>query len=473
MGPVKSILTRFAAVFFVVQASVHAQSFDAQFETMKKAATREQLYALLYDLPKGGDLHNHLGGAFLARQWYDVASDPKRTHGNEFYTRTEIHNCPDSTEPLILYRNIQRSTYQQLSDCRKQEYQKLGSLSPKLQAGWISSLVLDGEGKGRNEFFEVRGERTRELNSDPWLFAEMLVQTMKNYSAQGLRYLETQAGAAGFRDHDGRLIDPEQAMGIYRETLARPDARATGMTVRFLSTIIRFSPDAPEALERAYQFVAQHRDLWVGINMAGREDNGKGYPLRLLDTFRKMRRTYSNIPLSLHGGELDQPGPEVRQTLMLGATRVGHAVNLISDPDTMLLMQNGRYLIEINLISNRLLEYVPDLSKHPFPEYLRFGIPVCLNQDDPGAFDSNITDEYFTAVTSFNLTWSELVQLGRDSLRYSFVEPTVKERLLREYAEAVERFERKYSDSSWAQKLAGVKPVYSGYGMRNFGFQGR
>ena len=118
-------------------------------------------------------------------------------------------------------------------------------------------------------------------------------------------------------------------------------------------------------------------------------------------TYRKMRRTYSDIPLSIHAGEKDSPGHEVRDTLLLGATRIGHGVNLITDPDTMLLMRNSGYLVEINLISNRLLEYMPDLSKHPFPEYLRFGIPVCLNTDDRGSWDSNMTDEYYTAVTNF------------------------------------------------------------------------
>jgi len=61
-------------------------------------------------------------------------------------------------------------------------------------------------------------------------------------------------------------------------------------------------------------------------------------------------------------------------------------------------MQDRKYLVEINLISNRLLEYAPNPARHPFPEYLRFGIPVCLNTDDPGAWDSNITDEYFSGV---------------------------------------------------------------------------
>jgi len=132
-------------------------------------------------------------------------------------------------------------------------------------------------------------------------------------------------------------------------------------------------------------------------------------------------------------------------------------------------MRNNKYLVEINLVSNRLLEYVPDLSKHPFPEFLRFGIPVCLNTDDPGVWDSNMTDEYFTAVTHFNLTWDEIVELGRNSLTYSFAEPAVKRRLLEEYQAAVSEFEKKYSHKSWAETLRKVKPVFSGYAARTFG----
>ena len=65
----------------------------------------------------------------------------------------------------------------------------------------------------------------------------------------------------------------------------------------------------------------------------------------------------------VHGGELDNPGPQVRQTLLLGAERIGHGLNLISDPDGMLLMRNGPYLVENALVSNRLLEYTNQRSE--------------------------------------------------------------------------------------------------------------
>ena len=42
--------------------------------------------------------------------------------------------------------------------------------------------------------------------------------------------------------------------------------------------------------------------------------------------------------------------------------------------------------MEINLISNLLLEYVSDYDAHPFPEYLRTA-SVALSTDDRGGLN--------------------------------------------------------------------------------------
>jgi adenosine deaminase CECR1 len=449
-------------------SALGADNFADQFERIKKNASKEQLFTLLYDLPKGGDLHHHLVLSNLAESWYEAATDIRRTHGNEFYTLTHFRDCPDNAEPLLRFRMIQRSTYRKLSECVKSEYESLARLTPEARQDWISAMILDKEGEGRNEFFEVINRRLVELFRDPYLATDLLAVNLKRYGAQGLRYLETQMGVSNYQDQEGSPIDSERIAQMFRERLSQPDVKVMGITVRFLITIIRFAPNAEENLKKAYDFVDRHRDLWVGINMAGREDNDKGYALRFLDTYREMRRKYSGIQLSIHGGEKDSPGREVRDTLLLGATRIGHGVNLITDPDTMLLMRNGKNLVEINLISNRLLEYTPDLTKHPFPEYLRFGIPVCLNTDDAGVWDSDIVDEYYTAVKTFNLTWPEIMRMGRDSLAYSFAQSDVKEQMLRDYDAAVRKFEKKYNGTDWPSALNGVKPVSSGYAGRNF-----
>jgi adenosine deaminase CECR1 len=245
---------------------------------------------------------------------------------------------------------------------------------------------------------------------------------------------------------------------IYRKFLASKEAQATGVTVRFQNALLRFAPNAEQRLKDLYAINDRYRDLYVGINMVGREDNEKGYPLRFLATLRELRHHYPDINLSIHAGENDEPNTHVRDTLLMGAKRIGHGVNLIKDPETLLFMRNGPYMVEINLISNLLLEYVKDYSEHPFPEYLRIGIPVALSTDDRGMWDSNLTDEYYVAVHEFNLSWEEMTQLGRNSLKYSFVEEPVKQKLLAAYDKRVEAFAQSFKQKGM-DGLKNVKPV--------------
>jgi adenosine deaminase CECR1 len=457
-------------LFVVLLQHLAAADFAARFEEIKKAAAPSELYSFLFALPKGGDLHHHHGLSVYADIWYSVATSPKTLRRNQFYTLTRFGNCPETDDAIPRFHTIQKSTYDSLDNCKKAQYQPLAELPPGLKQAWKSSLILDKPGEGRNEFFEHIGPRFGDLSHDPYVVADAMVEDMRLFGAEGVRYIEAQGSVQAYRDVHGALMAPEDAARILCDRLKEPDARRSGVTMRFLENILRFRPDAEQKLEQAYAWVAGHRDQWVGVNMVGREDNDKGYALRFLPTFRKMRTLYGDVPLSIHAGEKDSPGHEVRDTLLLGATRIGHGVNLISDPDTMLLMRYSRYLVEINLISNRLLEYIPDLSKHPFPEYLRMGIPVCLNTDDRGSWDSNMTDEYYTAVTTFHLTWPEVVQLGRNSLSFSFAETAVKDKMLHDYDAAVAAFESRYANSNWRERLKEIKPLASGYAGRTWGF---
>ena len=450
--------------------SLNAADFATRFEEIRSTASPRDLYAFLFAMPKGGDLHHHNGLSIYADVWYKAATSPETLARNSFYTLTEFHNCPGFPDSTLRYSTIQRATWKELSACAQSQYQPLASLSPEAKAAWTSALIIDQPGEGRDEFFERIVPRLGDLNRDPWVLADAMAENLRLFGAEGVRYIESQWIPGGARDATGKAISPEEANNIVRRRLQQPDVLRSGVELRFQDVIIRYRPDAEQQLEAAYEWVSRHRDTWVGINMAGREDNDKGYALRFLPTYRKLRRTYSDIPLSIHAGEKDSPGHEVRDTLLLGATRIGHGVNLITDPDTMLLMRNNRYLVEINLVSNRLLDYVPDTSQHPFPEYLRLGIPVCLNTDDRGSWDSNMTDEYYTAVTSFHLTWSEIRQLGRNSLEYSFAEAPLKEKMLRDYDAALAAFEKRFSGEDRKQQLGTIQPLYSGYTKRTWGF---
>ena len=91
-----------------------AAPFSARFEAIKRTATPAQLYTFLYALPKGGDLHNHLGGAIRPEWWYAIATDPARNGGDTFYTRVRFTAGIDTGVPLVLYHTLRRYAYELL-----------------------------------------------------------------------------------------------------------------------------------------------------------------------------------------------------------------------------------------------------------------------------------------------------------------------------------------------------------------------
>lgn len=450
-----------------------ARAAEGWFEQVKATATPAQLYRFLYAMPKGGDLHNHLTGA-VRSEWFWDAARAEEKRGYVYYTRVRIENCAPyghnefgPTKALLLFKDIQGSSYEKLDECGKSEFKRLQDLDAREKQAWLDSMRLDQPYEGRNEFFDAIWDRIGEMVKNPYLICDILLRNMQAFGQEGVVYLETQQGVEGALRPDGSPYRVEEVVAIYRQLLASPQAKATGVEVRFQNSLLRYTPDAELRLRELYAITDRYRDLYVGVNMVGREDNGKGYPLRFLPVLRELRHRYPDINLSIHAGERDEPDHHVRDTLLLGAQRIGHGVNLISDPDTMLLMRYGPYLVEINLISNLLLEYVGDYSQHPFPEYLRTGIPVALSTDDRGMWDSNMSDEFFVAVKEFNLSWEEIVKLGRNSLQYSFLDGPTKQRLLAGYNQRIAAFAQRFQKTGWAS-LSGVDPVSYGFLCRHY-----
>jgi adenosine deaminase CECR1 len=456
------------AMSALLRAPAGASEFAARFDQFKTNASKADLYRFLYAMPKAGDLHHHAGGSWRMEDLFAVATNPKRNGGNRFFTRLKAGGCPEETNSWRKFQTIAEFTWKTLPECAKAEFTALDALTAAQREAFINSLRLDAPGEGRNEFFEEIWPRLGAIGRSIDVFLEMTVETAKRYGAEGVRYLEPQTIPVGLLDAKGAAIDPEEFHRRLKARLDQPDAKASGVEMRWQVVVLRFTPVAEKMVEQAYDFVSRHRELWVGINMAGREDNDKGHPRRFLETYRKMRHKHSSIGLAIHAGEVDEANPHMRDTLLLGATRLGHGNNILTDEDLLLQLRSGIAMVEINLVSNLLLEYVDRYSQHHFPELLRTGVPVALSTDDSGMWDSNMTDEYMTAVTEFDLTWDELVQCGRNSLKWSFAEPALKEKLLADYDRDIKAFESGLG-SDWNTALKSTKPVSYGFAKRRWG----
>jgi adenosine deaminase CECR1 len=67
---------------------VHAAIAD-WFDDLKVKGNAEDLYRVLYYMPKGGDLHNHLTGSAFPEWWYDAALAEKE-RGYEYRQRIQL-----------------------------------------------------------------------------------------------------------------------------------------------------------------------------------------------------------------------------------------------------------------------------------------------------------------------------------------------------------------------------------------------
>ncbi len=424
---------------------------NSWFEDFKNTATDKQLYQFLYNMPKGGDLHHHSSGSNLPSWWYELALDKTKNGGYTYFTRTKTALCNGYGQnefgfspQLLTFHTISLSNYQKLSECEQGNYKALNKLSKVEIKAWKNSIWLDKPHEGRDEFFQTHWQRLNDLTANPYIAAEMLVKNMKAFSNEGLLYLEAQVNVNYKSKVDGTPYSQEEALKIVTDRLNQADAINTGVTVRLQYALLRFTPNAEEQLVSIYKFVDQHRDIYVGINMVGREDNPQGHPLRFLPTLRKLRNVYPAIDLSIHAGESEAPNFNIRDSLLLGAKRIGHGVNLLDDPQTLLLMRHSQYLIEVNLISNLKLGYVNDFKEHPFPEFMRLGIPIALSTDDRGMWHSNMTDEFFVAVKHFNLSWDEITQLSKNSLSFGFLDQNTKQELLSRFDKNISEFENNF-----------------------------
>ena len=434
------------------RSNSYPREFDHWFEAFKTRATPPDLHDFLWAMPKGGDLHLHITGSIFPEWWLELAL-ASSNRGYAYFTRVSINNCAMkdawpkeggaiTSRPVIepiYFETIDEARFTLLDPCLQSEFKALTALDDREKKAWLSSIRLDHEGEGRDEFFERHWQRLGDLTANPHIVAEGLARNALAFAEEGLHYFEPQVLAEGYRTPNGTPMPIKVSTQILVDRMGEADVQASGIHYRFQQSILRFLPDAEDRLARAFEIVAEE-PMWVAVNMVGREDNDKGHPRRFLEPIRALRRMYPGVQLSIHGGEVDEPNTHVRDTLLLGATRVGHAFNLISDEPLLQSLRFGPFLMEINLISNLKLEYVDRFVDHPFPEYLRLGVPVALSTDDRGMWDTNISDEFFVAVHHFNLSWSEVVQLSEASLAHSFLPAEEKEELLNAYRQGLEQF---------------------------------
>jgi aminodeoxyfutalosine deaminase len=133
-----------------------------------------------------------------------------------------------------------------------------------------------------------------------------------------------------------------------------------------------------------------------------------------------------------HAGETTGPETVWSALRTLKAERIGHGISSVEDPTLLDHLAAERIPLEISLSSNLCTKAVASLDKHPLPRFLKTGVPVTVNTDDPGMFGTNLNREYLLCHQTFGLDACELAELARNAARAAFCSERTRAALLAE-----------------------------------------
>jgi hypothetical protein len=402
------------------------------------------LHAFLQQMPKGGDLHNHLSGAVYAESFIRYAAQDGLCIDRAALALAQPPCDPKTGAKPPASVALQDST-----------------LYGHLLDAFSMRQFVAGPESGHDHFFATFGKFGPATNGHT---AEMLAEARSRAAAGHLQYMETmfnpdggaslRLGASlGWNDDLGKLREQLLSGGLPKivadatkflddtEKKEQEELRCgqphpdpgCNVQARYLYQVARGLPKEMVFAQILAGFeLAQKDSRVVGLNLVMPEDaylpiHDFNLHMRMLDF---LHRLYPKVHITLHAGELTQnlvPPEElfhVRASIESGhAERIGHGVDVMQEPDPeglLRMMAQQKVLVEICLTSNDVILNVTG-DHHPLPIYLKYGVPVALATDDPGVSRGDITQEYERASATYHLSYRELKKFARNSLTFSFL----------------------------------------------------
>jgi len=388
------------------EAAVRSRPQDVvDFSGMIDADRKEFFTAM----PKGADLHVHLTGAGSPKTWMDLAARFDTKFPTDAVAAQLKHMQLD---PAALGLDLSQPTI------------SAGQMSPAMRDALGSSLVTNDCDKTFMDFLN-KWQIIGPISGDVRVFYPLLKQLALSAKAQNIPYLEV------IESSDPSIL----------ETVAADSRRVeqeTGVVVRMLA--YNMWGDPKEQVDRGMDAANRLSGSGVvGYNMVANELNR---PLQHYGSFNRLRQTMKNLRVTLHAGEVPGSADNIVNDMLLNAKRYGHATQVESDPIAMAMLYSNKTPVEVSLISNMDTGAMKDLSNHPLPKMLAWGVPVILASDDPGVFDSTLSKEYDLAQRQFGLSWGELKRISRDGIRTSFLDTATKRRVLAELDRRFKVFEQ-------------------------------
>jgi adenosine deaminase len=429
---------------------VAENDIDEYFENIRN--DKQKLVEFFSDMPKGGDLHNHLSGSVTTEDLIRIARDNNFCIDKSMKLNGTTPNCPSGTFPIY------------------------GVTSEDILKSWsMYEFVSSPSKSGHDHFFEIFS-KFGALSEYP---SSMLGYWMITAEKQKMLYMETMLNdgyssnkvtslADKIKIHDVNpnafellydilKTDIEQIASVSSDNISSLDKQSRefckeksnfecDVEFTYIFQIHRTKEIHDVFVQAAMYFeIASQSNQVVGINIVSAEDNKTSmndYDLHMKIINFLHEKYGDRVNISLHAGELSTaltgsnttvkitvPLMEKETHILLaldtGAARIGHGVDspyeINTYPELYSQMQNNLIAIEVPLTSNKVILQVEGKA-HPIVEYMKNNVPVVLSTDDPGILRTNMTNEYVIAASTYpEFSYADFKKINRNALEFSFL----------------------------------------------------
>ena len=173
----------------------------------------------------------------------------------------------------------------------------------------------------------------------------------------------------------------------------------------------------------------------VAVDLAGAERlHPSTYYKNIFDRAKKY-----GLNITIHAGEATG-SDEIMMAIDNGAMRIGHGVHLSLDHQSIKKVKDNDICFEFCPTSNLQTKSLKTYEDVPLRKFMEKDICVTINSDNMTVSNTNVPKEIVHMVRTFNLSKEEIKNLLLTSIKYSFTDEKVKEKLRKRLDERIDDF---------------------------------
>ena len=475
-----------AAVIVILNAGCATASMQTSaYKDDPLYAIRNNKAALQYffsQMPKGGDLHNHLTGSAYAETYFRIAVNANMYLDTQTFKLYKNDPGLDPRLPKLIrlsadMPNLHTLLVQCIDHWSVRNYGYYSQTLPPDEF-FFGTFGIFGSADDTNEYLTAILRELREraynehvayleimltspavnekINKDDAGLNNRLKEAIQTNDQSIIQNLLNEIWSTWERDAD---IQQDIENYVQRIAAIHNAAQDTAPDIlsRYQAYCVRNSAPALVFAQLYISFKAYEKSAFLaGVNIVSPENGEtslrdfRGH----MEMFRYLKEQYPSVKTSMHSGELhlglvppEELNFHITDTVFkAGADRIGHGVDIAFETnagETLDYMAKNNIPVEINLTSNEFILGVKG-DEHPLMFYYDHKVPIILSTDDPGILRTDLTEQYVAAARRYpQLTYQDFKQFAFNSLAYAFLPEDEKTRLSAKLEQDFNGFERK------------------------------